>query len=63
MANHIYEAVLAGRTYLLAADVDLGPDVFMGFIRTIDGWEPKALARNKPQHSSAITYVSARRIS
>ncbi|MGH1419885.1 MAG: hypothetical protein ACRBCJ_13595 [Hyphomicrobiaceae bacterium] len=63
MANHIYEAVLAGRTYLLASNVDLGPDVFMGFIRTLDGWEAKVLARKKPQHSSAITYVSSRRIS
>lgn len=62
MATHVYEAVLGANAYRLATRVDLGDEAFMGFTRTPDGWNPTTLARNKPRHSSGLTYVPAVRV-
>ena len=62
MAQLIYEARMAGRTYRLATDVDLGPEAHMGFRRSLDGWEARALARHKPDHSTMMTFVPATRV-
>lgn len=62
MSQLIYEARMAGRIYRLATDVDLGPEALMGFMRSIDGWEARALARQKPDHSTILTFVAATRV-
>lgn len=62
MATHIYEAVLGGTAYRLATRVDLGDTAFMGFIKTTEGWQPTTLARAKPAHSTALTFVPAVRL-
>lgn len=62
MSQLIYEARMAGRVYRLATDVDLGPEAQMGFLRSIDGWEARALARHKPDHSTMMKFVPATRI-
>ena len=62
MSQLIYEARMAGRVYRLSTDIDLGPEAQMGFMRSIDGWEARALARHKPDHSTMMTFVPAVRI-
>lgn len=62
MSQLIYEARMAGRVYRLATDIDLGPEAMMGFLRSVDGWEARALARHKPEHSTVLTFVPATRI-
>lgn len=63
MAQLIYEARMAGRSHRLATDIDLGPEAYMGFVRSMEGWEAKALARFKPEHSTSMTFVPATRVS
>lgn len=62
MSQLIYEARMAGRIYRLATDIDLGPEAQMGFMRSVDGWEARALARHKPDHSTVLTFVAATRV-
>lgn len=62
MSQLIYEARLAGRIYRLATNIDLGQEAQMGFLRSVDGWEAKALARYKPEHSTVMKFVPATRI-
>ena len=62
MATHVYEAVVGGNAYRLATRVDLGDNAFMGFLKTTDGWQPTTLARAKPSHSTAMTFLPAVRL-
>ncbi len=61
MPRFVYTATLGGELYALASHVDLGSMAYMGFARTPEGWEAKALARQKPEHSTAMTFVPAKR--
>ncbi|MGI9425389.1 MAG: hypothetical protein ACR2PA_19510 [Hyphomicrobiaceae bacterium] len=62
MPTHVYEAVLSGRYYRLASQVDLGDEAVMGFVRTNAGWQPTALARTRPTHSTSMTFVPAMKL-
>lgn len=61
MARFVYIAVMGGIPYALASHIDLGPNAYMGFARKTEGWAPTALAKNKPQHSTSMTFVPAKR--